>query len=50
MEYFENVFDDFEKEKVNKKEYSDTIANFQKKLSRMNKLVNEIFKKFCLGK
>ena len=44
-EYFENVFDDFEKEKVNKKEYSDTIANFQKKLSRMNKLVNEIFKK-----
>ena len=45
MEYFENVFDDFEKEKVNKKEYSDTIANFQKKLSRMNKLVNEIFKK-----
>lgn len=45
MEYFETVFDDFEKEKVNKKEYSDTIANFQKKLSRMNKLVNEIFKK-----
>ena len=45
MEYFENVFDDFEKEKVNKKKYSDTIANFQKKLSRMNKLVNEIFKK-----
>ena len=45
MEYFENVFDDFEKEKVNKKEYSDTIANFQKKLSRINKLVNEIFKK-----
>lgn len=45
MEYFENVFDDFEKEKVNKKEYSDTIVNFQKKLSRMNKLVNEIFKK-----
>ncbi|MCI5521333.1 MAG: septation ring formation regulator EzrA [Tenericutes bacterium] len=45
MEYFENVFDDFEKEKVNKKEYSDTITNFQKKLSRMNKLVNEIFKK-----
>lgn len=45
MEYFETVFDDFEKEKVNKKEYNETIANFQKKLSRMNKLVNEIFKK-----
>lgn len=45
MEYFDTIFDDFEKEKVSKKEYVEIVENFKKKLSRMNKLVNEIFKK-----
>ncbi|MBR2588723.1 MAG: septation ring formation regulator EzrA, partial [Bacilli bacterium] len=42
-EYFENVFTDFEKEKVIKVDYEGTNKTFKNKLSKANKLVTEIF-------
>ena len=43
-EYFEGLFNDLEKEKVNRKTYEETLTSFDKKLSAMNKLVSDIFK------
>jgi len=43
MEYFDTVFDDFEKEKIDKTSYEDSNKKFQEKLNKTNKLVNEIF-------
>lgn len=43
MEYFDTVFDDFEKEKVDKTSYEDSNKKFQEKLNKTNKLLNEIF-------
>lgn len=42
-EYFENLFTDFEKEKVIKVDYEDTNYTFKNKLKKANNLVNEIF-------
>lgn len=44
-EYFENLFTDFEKEKVIKVDYEDTNYAFKNKLKKANNLVNEIFSK-----
>ena len=41
-EYFENLFTDFEKEKVIRKDYEEAKKIFEKKLIKTNKLVNDI--------
>ena len=43
MEYFDTIFDDFEKEKTNKTSYEESNQKFKEKLNKMNKLINEIF-------
>jgi septation ring formation regulator len=43
MEYFDTVFDDFEKEKTDKTSYEESNKKFRKKIDRMNKLLYEIF-------
>ena len=43
MEYFDTVFDDFEKEKVDKTSYEESNKKFKEKLDKTNKLLNEIF-------
>ena len=42
-EYFENLFTDFEKEKVIKVDYEDAKDTLKNKLNKINKLVDEIF-------
>lgn len=42
-EYFENLFTDFEKEKVIKADYLDANKTLQTKLKKINTLVNDIF-------
>ena len=43
MEYFDTVFDDFEKEKVDKTSYEESNEKFKEKLNKTNKLIDEIF-------
>ena len=43
MEYFESIFDDFEKEKTDKSSYEDSINKFKQKLDKVNQLMQEIF-------
>ena len=43
MEYFDSIFEDFEKEKVDKSSYEESITKFKQKLDRINKLMNELF-------
>lgn len=43
MEYFDSIFDDFEKEKTDKSSYEDTINKFKQKLDKVNQLMQEIF-------
>ena len=43
MEYFDTIFDDFEKEKTDKTSYEESNAKFKQKLDKMNKLIREIF-------
>lgn len=42
-EYFDSVFTDYDREKVDKNTYDDTNKRFVKKLSKMNKIVSEMF-------
>lgn len=42
-EYFDSVFNDYEKEKVDKSEFEDIEKLIVKKLRKLNKIVNEIF-------
>lgn len=42
-EYFDSVFTDYEKEKVDKNEYEDIDRLFAKKIKKLNKIINEIF-------
>lgn len=44
LDYFDSLFGDFEKEKVEKKNYEEINEKFSSKLSKINGLVNEIFK------
>lgn len=44
LDYFDTLFSDFEKEKVEKSNYEEVDYKFQKKLKKINNLVNEIFK------
>lgn len=43
VEYFDSLFNDFEKEKQCRKEYEEKIVVFNNKLNKMNRVVNEIF-------
>lgn len=45
LDYFDSIFNDFEKEKINKKEYKEKLAIFNTKLTKTNSVVNEIFSK-----
>ena len=42
-EYFEGLYNDFEKEKINRRTYEETTKSFKRKLDGTNKLVSEIF-------
>ena len=42
-EYFDSVFNDYEKEKVDKTEYEDIEKVIVRKLKKLNKIINEIF-------
>jgi len=43
LDYFENLFNDFEKEKLARFNYNDVNSNFKNKISKLNSLVNDIF-------
>lgn len=42
-DYFDSLFNDFEKEKIIKKEFEDEVNLLKNKLDKMNELVNDIF-------
>lgn len=42
-DYFDSVFTDYEKEKVDRSTYDEVNEHFSKKLSKNNKLIKEIF-------
>lgn len=42
-EYFDTLFNDFEKEKQDRKEYEEKLVIFNTKLNKMNRVVDEIF-------
>ena len=43
-DYFDSLFEDFDKEKRNRNTYEEVNKGFKKKLDKMNKIVSEIFK------
>ncbi len=43
MEYFENVFKDFEKEKIDRKSYEEKLLTFNTRLTKINSVVNNIY-------
>lgn len=45
MDYFENLFTDFEKEKVNRRSFEELNNNFKNKLDKMNAIIDEMFAK-----
>lgn len=45
LNYFDELFTDFEKEKVNRKIYEESNISFRRKLDNMNTLVADIFSK-----
>ncbi|MDO4962716.1 MAG: septation ring formation regulator EzrA [bacterium] len=42
-EYFENAFKEFEKEKVDRKSYEETLLAYSTKLNKMNEIVDDIY-------
>lgn len=43
VEYFENVFKDFENEKIDRKTYEDKLLSFSTKLTKINNVVDDIY-------
>ena len=43
VEYFDSLFNDFDKEKQARKDYEDKVVIFNNKLNKMNHVVDEIF-------
>lgn len=43
MEYFEDVFKDFENEKIDRKTYEEKLLTFSTKLTKINSVVDDIF-------
>ena len=42
-EYFDSVFEDFEREKIERKTYEDASKKFKEKLNKINNLLREIY-------
>lgn len=42
-EYFDSVFSDFEREKIDRKTYEDNLLTFTNKLNKVNEIVNDIY-------
>ena len=43
LEYYDSLFVDFEKERLSRKVYEETIVDFKKKLDQTNSLVNDVY-------
>ena len=43
LEYFDTLYNGFEKEKVDRKSYEEKVVNFSTKLTKINSVVDEIF-------
>ncbi len=43
LEYFDGVFDDFEREKINRTTYEEANKTFKEKLDKINNLLKEIY-------
>ena len=43
VEYFDSIFKDFEKEKIDRKSYEDKLLIFSTKLTKVNSIVDDIF-------
>jgi len=41
-EYFDSIFDDFEKEKIERTNYEESNHKFKEKLSKINSIINEV--------
>lgn len=50
MEYFDNLFNDFEREKFTKKVFEENIVAFKTKMVRLNRVVNEFYGQLSLLK
>jgi len=46
IDYFESIFNDFEKEDIDRSTYEETNAAFKEKLEKINKIVEDIFNFF----
>ena len=45
LDYFDSIYNDFEKEKVCRKTYEETNKSFERKINSINKLVSDIYSK-----
>ncbi|MFA5408201.1 MAG: septation ring formation regulator EzrA [Bacilli bacterium] len=50
IEYFDNIFNDFEHEKLAKKVFEESIISYKTKMVRMNRVVNEFYEQLSLLK
>ncbi|MDD4298145.1 MAG: septation ring formation regulator EzrA [Bacilli bacterium] len=50
VEYFDNLFNDFEREKLIKKVFEENIIAFKTKMVRLNRVVNEFYDQLTLLK
>lgn len=50
MEYFDNLFNDFEREKLTKKVFEESIISFKTKMVKLNRIVNEFYDQLALLK
>jgi septation ring formation regulator len=50
IEYFDNLFNDFEREKLTKKVFEESILVFKTKMVRLNRIVNEFYDQLTILK
>ncbi|MDD2203286.1 MAG: septation ring formation regulator EzrA [Bacilli bacterium] len=50
MEYFDNLFNDFEREKLTKKVFEESVVVFKTKMVKLNRVVNEFYDQLGLLK
>lgn len=43
LEYYDSIFIDFEKERLSRKVYEETLSDFSKKLEKTNKAVSDVY-------
>lgn len=46
LEYFDNLFNDFEREKLTRKVYEENFESFRQKLSKLNNIMSDIHSQF----